>query len=202
MNILFWTSIGFLLGALPFSLWVGQALTGSDIRAIHDGNPGAANVFRSGGWKAGAVALVLDWGKGFLPVYLAQSVAGVGGWGILPVALAPVLGHAFSPFLRFHGGKSLATSFGIWTALTLVAGPFILGFLLSFFFVVQDNHGWAVVLTFLAFLLYLSIRGLNWPLLGVWTVDITLLIWKYRAELQRGLNFHSLPVRKEGKEDG
>ena len=66
--------------------------------------------------------------KGALPVALAYYVFGVSGWGLMPVMLAPILGHAYSPFLRFKGGKAIAVTFGVWTALTVPFGPFVMAF--------------------------------------------------------------------------
>ena len=103
----------FWLGALPFSLWVGRWLLGQDIRDCGDGNPGAVNVFRSGGRKAGCLALVLDVVKGVPFVLLAQSYFGLPEAAVLVVALSAILGSAFSPFLRFRGGKSVAVTFGV-----------------------------------------------------------------------------------------
>ena len=109
VDILFWTLVGFLLGAIPFSLLMGRLFANKDIRTVGDGNPGGANAIKAGGLKAGLPAILLDIGKGFLPVFLAQKY-GLTGWSLVPVCLAPILGHAFSPFLRFHGGKALGAT--------------------------------------------------------------------------------------------
>ena len=74
---------------------------------------------------------------------LAHYSFGVSSWALVPVALAPVLGHAFSPFLRGRGGKAVAASFGIWSALTLLAGFLTLGLAMGFFWALQKADGWA-----------------------------------------------------------
>jgi glycerol-3-phosphate acyltransferase PlsY len=107
MNTLIWTLIAFIAGSLPFSVWVGRLALRTDIRRYGDHNPGATNVGRAGGWQWGALALLLDMLKGALPVGLAWYWGGLAGWALLPVALAPVLGHGYSPFLGFRGGKAL-----------------------------------------------------------------------------------------------
>ena len=107
MMTLFWILTGFLSGSIPFSLILGNFLAKTDIRSMGDGNPGGTNALKAGGVKTGVPAILLDIVKGFVPVYLAQK-NGVAGWNLVPVCLAPILGHAFSPFLRFHGGKALA----------------------------------------------------------------------------------------------
>lgn len=186
MATLFWTGLGFWLGAIPFSLWLGRWLFRIDIRGYGDGNPGATNAWRARGWRAGAPGLLLDYLKGAIPVGLAHFGAGVSGWDLAPVALAPAAGHAFSPFLRLRGGKALAATFGLWTGLTLGEGPIILGLLLGLFIFVQDSDGWAVVLGLLAFLGHLLLRQADAPLLAVWGGNAALLAWKYRPDLGAG----------------
>lgn len=117
----------YLSGALPWSVWLGRLLYGIDPRRQSDGNPGAANAFRAGGWRLGGIVLLLDFLKGFAPVFVAK-------WGLqLPaselfwVALMPTLGHAFSVFLRLRGGRALDTLFGVWTGLTLYEMPLVMG---------------------------------------------------------------------------
>jgi glycerol-3-phosphate acyltransferase PlsY len=127
MNILFWYVVSFQSGALPFSVWIGRLALGRDIRAYGDHNPGMTNVFRAGGKGWGVVAMLLDGFKGAVPVGLACRLVHLNGWGMAAVAEAPVLGHAFSPFLRFSGSKALAVTVGIWDRLTLFFGPLLLG---------------------------------------------------------------------------
>jgi glycerol-3-phosphate acyltransferase PlsY len=121
-DVLVWFIISFFSGALPFSVWIGRWILKKDIRQYGDKNPGTANVFCAGGRIWGVVALLLDFLKGAIPVGLAYWKYDVEGWGLALIAIAPVLGHAYSPLLGFHGGKALATSFGIWTGLTLWCG--------------------------------------------------------------------------------
>ena len=160
-----WTAIAFLSGSLPFAVWLGLLFARADVRQYGDGNPGTANAWRAGGWRVGVLTLVLDWLKGALPVGLAHFVGHIAGPGLVPVALAPVLGHAFTPFLGFRGGKAVAVTFGIWTGLLPGEGPVILGLLLTLFYFVQTNSSWAVMLTLLVFPGYLLWRGARSELL-------------------------------------
>jgi acyl phosphate:glycerol-3-phosphate acyltransferase len=127
--------VGFILGSFPFSVVLAR-LCGKDIVKIADGNPGATNAWRACGPKIGIAALLLDFLKGALPVSMAVW-AGISGWGLVPVILTPPLGHAFSPWLRFRGGKSVAVTFGVWAGATtwyvptVLGGIFILGKLLG-----------------------------------------------------------------------
>lgn len=188
MQTVAWAGLGFLLGAMPLSLWLGYLLLRTDIRAYGDGNPGATNAWRAGGWQVGVPALLLDYLKAAVPVGLAYLGYGLSGWGLVPVALAPLLGHAYSPFLHFRGGKALATTFGLWTGLTLAEGPLVLGLAFGLLILIQDNDGWAVVLGLVSFLGYLFLRQVDVFILVIWVANSLLLAWKYRADL-------SLPVR-------
>jgi glycerol-3-phosphate acyltransferase PlsY len=186
MELVFWTLAGFVSGSIPYSYWVGRLARGEDIRQFGDHNPGAANVLRAAGWRWAMLAMVLDFLKGAVPVGLAWFFAGVSGWGIIPVSLAPVLGHAFSPWLGMRGGKAVATTFGVWSGLTLGAGPTVLGLLLSLMFSVFTVSGWAVFLAFLCFggfvaLAYPGTPELLFVWLGLWLV----LSWKYRQDLHQ-----------------
>ena len=122
-----WAVIGFLSGSVPFAYWITLLLARADVRLYGDGNPGAVNAWKAGGWKCGVPALLLDFAKAAAPVHMAAVYVGLGSWSLIPAALAPVVGHAFSPFLRFRGGKAVAATFGIWAGLTLWEVPIVLG---------------------------------------------------------------------------
>ena len=113
--------LGYLLGSLPTGLLVVRALTGQDIRAIGSGNIGTVNVYRVAGLPAAVLVLVVDMLKGATPVLLARM------WGQpaeIQVAggLAAIAGHNWSLFLRFSGGKGIATSFGVLLAISPPVG--------------------------------------------------------------------------------
>jgi glycerol-3-phosphate acyltransferase PlsY len=110
--------LAFLLGSFPSGLVLARAATGRDVRRYGSGNIGASNVSATAGWWVGLAVGVLDVLKGVLPVLLARLL-GVSAVGVAIVALAAVLGHNFSLFLRFRGGKGVATSFGA----SLVVAP-------------------------------------------------------------------------------
>jgi len=178
---------GFLLGSIPFSVLVGRIGTGTDIRQYGDHNPGSTNVLRARGWKLALVALLLDGFKGAIPVSLGWFWLGISGVAIVPVALAPVAGHAFSPWLGWRGGKAVATTFGIWTGLTLGAGPITLGLLLGVVFAVFESSAWAMILAFLAFGGFiLPYYAATYPELGlVWLGNLVILLIKHRGELRQ-----------------
>ena len=183
MATLIWTLVAFGLGAIPCSVWVGRLALRTDIRHYGDRNPGATNVARAGGWQWGALALVLDMLKGAIPVGLAWYWGGLSGWLLVPVALAPILGHAYSPFLGFRGGKALAVSLGVWGGLTMGQGPLLLAVLLLLWYALIAVDGWAVLLTALSFGLYLLLAGAEAPLLTIWAGNTLIIAWKHRADL-------------------
>lgn len=185
MTSLFWTGLGFLLGAMPFSYWLGRLVLRTDIRSYGDGNPGAVNAWRAGSWRVGLPAMLLDYLKGAVPVSLAHLAFGISGWGLIPVALAPVLGHAFSPFLRFRGGKAVAATFGIWTGLLVAEGPMVLGIFCGFFYLVQTVDAWAFILGMLGFVAYLLLRQADPLILGIWGGNMLILAWKHRRDLRQ-----------------
>lgn len=107
-----------VLGSIPFSLLLGLS-KGIDIRGIGSGNPGATNLTRALGIHWGVLAFLLDAGKGYLAVILGAPL-GIEGEGLLLAGgVMAVLGHCYSPFLRFSGGKGVATAGGVLACLNL-----------------------------------------------------------------------------------
>ncbi len=183
MIILLWIACAFFCGSLPLSLWVGKVALRKDIRHYGDANPGAANVFRAGGKGWGWIAILLDILKGAIPVGLANYGAHITDWSLALIAIAPVAGHAFSPFLRFNGGKAIAVSLGIWCGLTLYQVPMILGLILGIYIVLLTNNGWATVLGFITLIGYLLLIAVPVWMLGVWLGNLIIVIYKHRADL-------------------
>jgi glycerol-3-phosphate acyltransferase PlsY len=185
MNIFLWSLFGFILGSLPFSVWIGQFALHKDIRQVGDHNPGATNVMRAGGVAWYTISLILDIAKGALPVGLATTIAGIDGWSLIPIAIAPPLGHAFSPFLKFHGGKAVAASFGVWIGLTLWKMPLVSLLLLSVFALLITPAGWAVMLTLAGMGLTIWLWLADSVLIGVLLANSILLIYTHRDDLRQ-----------------
>lgn len=123
--------LGYLMGSVPTGFWLVKALKGIDIRTVGSGSTGATNVLRAAGKAAAAFTLIADAAKGYFPVWLAIHLenSGIGQipWSehhLVPtiVALATLIGHSKSIFLKFQGGKSAATALGTLLALNLWAG--------------------------------------------------------------------------------
>jgi len=179
--VLFWILIAFLSGSIPYSLILGKTLAKKDIRKVGDGNPGGANALKAAGLKVGIPAILLDISKAFIPVYLAQKY-GVSGWNLVPVSLAPILGHAFSPILRFHGGKALGTTAGAWLALVGFWAIPIYGALALPATIAQSEDAWSANAGMLGLLGYAVVSGQNW-LVAFATLNAFLVAWKHRHEL-------------------
>ena len=108
--------LSYLLGATPFAYLIPRWSKGVDIRSLGTGNPGTANVFRTVGLGAAIAVGALDIGKGAAPVLLARAASLSEGWA-LAAGVAAVLGHCYSPYLRFRGGGGMAASIGTLLAL-------------------------------------------------------------------------------------
>jgi glycerol-3-phosphate acyltransferase PlsY len=106
----------YLCGSIPFAYIVAKAIKKVDIRKVGSGNPGTTNVFRSVGTSAGLAVFALDTLKGFIPVYFAIYINTSFSYSVA-VAVAAVVGHMFTAFLSFKGGKGVATGLGVFLAL-------------------------------------------------------------------------------------
>jgi glycerol-3-phosphate acyltransferase PlsY len=179
-----WCLGAFLSGSIPFGLLLMKLAGKGDVRTQGSGNIGATNVMRSGGKALGIATLLLDAAKGFLPVFLARQ-AGLGPEILAWLVLAAVAGHVFTPWLKFKGGKGVATALGTvlayHPAMVLPAFAVFLGSILA------------------ALALFLTALGLagpwatlpqpadlpRWPALLAWALLAALVIAKHRPNLER-----------------
>lgn len=179
-------ALSYLLGATPTSYWVGRAFHGIDLREHGSGNLGATNAFRVLGWKSALPVVVIDITKGFVPVQLFPPLAGVGVEWAYAYGLAAILGHMFSVWVRFEGGKGMATSAGallglapwavlaglvVWLSLTFATGYVSVGSIVA-----------AVVLPpLVAVTPHEGGSTLVWLSTGL----AAFVIWKHRANIRR-----------------
>lgn len=183
---LLWIVLAFIAGALPFSLLIGHIFLGKDIRQYGDGNPGATNVLRASGSKAWFIlAIALDMSKGLFPVGIAYWFGGYNDISIVPIAIAPIIGHAFSPFLGFNGGKAIAVTGGVWIGLTIMEAPIVQSILLTYWFLSIDSSDWAVLMAGISYLIYLLLTHPEPVFLAVWILNLLILIIKHRHGLTR-----------------
>jgi len=189
-----WCLAAYLAGSIPFGLVLMKLAGKGDVRKSGSGNIGATNVLRTGGKVLGIVTLLLDIAKGFIPVYLARR------FGLPPqllsfVALAGVVGHIFTPWLRFEGGKGVATALGVALAYhPLMVLPSLAAFILLlaiFRYVSLGSIVSALVLIPAAMGLFgirFSLPVLEayarWPILA-WSLIALLVVRRHAGNIQR-----------------
>jgi glycerol-3-phosphate acyltransferase PlsY len=108
--------VGYLLGSLPFALWISRAY-GVNILSVGSGNPGMTNVWRTLGWKPAIPVALLDTAKGAAAAGFGLLITGSITWALV-AGIAAVLGHSFSFWIGFKGGKSVLTAFGVFLFLS------------------------------------------------------------------------------------
>lgn len=121
MTIALWLAAAYLLGATPTAYLAGRLAKGIDLREHGSRNLGATNVYRVLGWRWAIPVALVDIAKGAIPVALFARWAGMDPWGAVALGVAAVLGHVFSPYVRFRGGKGVATALGMFLALAPLA---------------------------------------------------------------------------------
>lgn len=126
IGTLLFVLLAYLVGSVPWSVVLGKLFAGIDVRSLGSGGTGATNSLRILGWRYSAGVLALDFSKGLLPVLLARLID-LPNWAVAATAVATVAGHCWSPYIRFQGGKGMATGGGAaiallpWIALSAVA---------------------------------------------------------------------------------
>lgn len=113
LRILFALLGAYLLGSIPSASWIARIFYGIDITKVGSCNPGMTNVLRTLGWKPALPVALLDAGKGTLAAWLGTALTGDMRWG-LSAGVAAVIGHSFTCFASFKGGKSVLTGFGVF----------------------------------------------------------------------------------------
>lgn len=173
--------LGYLLGSIPFGLLVARWLCRVDPRETGSGNVGATNVGRTCGMSMGLLTLALDVIKGLLPVMLAQD-AGLPPLSLSLVAFAALMGHCYSVFLGFKGGKAVATTIGIFLPLAwlqlLLALLTLLALLLTTGYMSVASLGMVT-----AMFIFLLIAKPAFALLGA--AVMLLVFWRHRENILR-----------------
>lgn len=188
-SLILWCLVAFLCGSIPFGLLLVKLAGKGDVRAHGSGNIGATNVSRVGGKALGAITLLLDIFKGFLPVFLAKQ-AGLGVDGLALMSLAAVLGHVFTPWLKFQGGKGVATALGVIIAAEPRMMVLPLGtFLLVLWLTRHVSLGSILAAAMVPVPLLMTHFSLFGPLQSAqvfpWLALVILVIWKHRENIKR-----------------
>ena len=198
MTTLIFVACAYLIGSVSFAVLMSKAFGLADPRSYGSGNPGATNVLRSGKKAAAALTLLGDAAKGWVAVFVTIKLAphnGDGLWMVALVSLAVFLGHLFPVFLKFKGGKGVATALGVLLALSGWMGLAVLGTWLLVAVVFRYSSLAALVASAAA-PVYAMLLHLRPELVMAVVVMSLLLIWRHKGNIQ------NLMTGKESKIGG
>ena len=193
--IILYVVLEYFCGSLMFSYWLAR-LAKKDLTQVGDGNPGAFNLWHAAGFKLGLAGVVLDFLKGYFPLVILTKYGHVEGIEVIPVALAAILGHIFSPFLRFKGGKAIAVTFGVWSALTGFKVSLVYAIILAVLLLVSrqitkgkpastEIDGLMVVTGMALAGIYLFMQRYEGHLIIFWLCNLFLLVYTNRFKLYK-----------------
>lgn len=187
--------VAYILGSVPNALWIGKVFKGIDIREHGSKNTGSTNAARVLGAKLGILTLILDISKGAIPVALSlfmkanllENITGISNLDFIMIGIFAIVGHSFSIFMKFKGGKAVATTVGVFIvlvpkALLLAAAVFFVIFALTRYVSVSSITA-AISLPIFIFFLYGDIPYTVFG--GIITI---LIIVKHKSNIQRLLN--------------
>ena len=188
LKFLIFAVVAYIFGSLPCGVWLGKGTKNIDIREHGSKNSGATNAYRILGPKYGIMVLILDALKGYIPLYIA-SLFGVDGIYIIVLGLIAILGHTFSFFLQFKGGKGVATSLGVFLFLMpKVVGVLVLVFILVVGISKYISLGSVVcagLLPILAYFMPVRDTATRTPLVLISLLVGVFVIYKHKANIQR-----------------
>ncbi|MEN9595515.1 MAG: hypothetical protein RLY23_1998 [Actinomycetota bacterium] len=183
----------YFLGTFPTAVIVGKA-GGHDVTAEGSGNPGASNVNRILGWRAGLIVLIADAMKGVIAAYVGRAVGGrPGGWAL---GVAAVLGHVLPIMRPGKGGKGVATTAGFLSVLYPI---FALGFLVAFIIVTRVFKKASIgsLMGCICFPILVALTRPRWEAIA--TVALSCLIaWRHKANISRLLSGNELSTKSQG----
>jgi glycerol-3-phosphate acyltransferase PlsY len=175
----------YLIGGIPFGYLLVRLKTGQDVRALGSGNIGATNVLRTSGKGIGILTLLLDIAKGWFSVWLAGRLThGDPNW-MAAAGVAVVLGHAFPVFLKFEGGKAVASFVGVALAIAPAA---LLGVVILFVIAVAATRYISLGSILGAGLFPLGVFLIyhpGWPVMAACLFCGAFIIWRHKSNIQR-----------------
>jgi acyl phosphate:glycerol-3-phosphate acyltransferase len=180
---------GYVLGSIPFGYLLVRARSGRDVRAMGSGNIGATNVARTAGWSIGIATLVLDAAKGFFAVWLAGHFSDGNIRFMMYAGLAAILGHVFPVWLKFSGGKGVATALGVflmisWPAVAASVAIFVI-VVLFWRYVSLASVSAAAALPLLVYLLYAPGHAPPTAVTACTLLASVIVIVKHRENIER-----------------
>ena len=181
--------LGYVLGSIPFGYLLVRAQSGGDVRAIGSGNIGATNVARTAGVSVGLATLVLDAAKGFFAAWLAGHFSSGNIRFMMYAGLAAILGHVFPIWLKFSGGKGVATALGVFLMISwaAVAAAVAIFAIVVFFwrYVSLASISAAAALPLLVYLLYAPGHAPPVAVTAGTLLAAVLVIVKHRENIER-----------------
>lgn len=181
--------LAYLLGSIPFGYLLVRMRSGKDVRGLGSGNIGATNVARTAGWSTGVATLVLDVAKGFSAVWLMDRLSDNNIRFMMLAALAAIAGHVFPVWLRFSGGKGVATAAG---AFAMVSWPAVAAAMVVFIIVAAfwryislASVSAAASLPLLVYLLYAPRHAPPTAVSAGTLLAAALIIWKHKENIRR-----------------
>jgi glycerol-3-phosphate acyltransferase PlsY len=181
--------LGYVLGSIPFGYLLVRARSGGDVRAMGSGNIGATNVARTAGMSIGVATLLLDAGKGYFAVWLAGHFSGGNIRIMMYAGLAAILGHVFPVWLKFSGGKGVATALGVFLMISwaaVVAAVAIFAIVVLFWrYVSLASVSAAAALPLLVYLLYAPGHAPPSAVTAGTLLAAVLVIVKHRLNIER-----------------
>lgn len=185
-------ALAYLAGSIPFAVVVSKAMGLQDPRTFGSGNPGATNVLRTGSKKAALLTLLGDALKGWLPVYTVVQISpqlGLSNWAAALCAVAAFLGHVYPIFLKFKGGKGVATALGVLLALNPWLGLATLATWLIVAYATRYSSLSSIASAVFAPLYYLLGANVAWPMSGAYISAIVIisgvLLFRHSANISR-----------------
>ena len=191
--IVLYLIIEFLSGSLMFSYWLGRACN-KDLSTVGDGNPGAINLWKAAGYKEGLMGVFLDFMKRYFPLVLLIYGSHVIGLSIAAVEISQILRLAFYQFMKFRGGKAIAVSFGVWSAVTNFRCSFAYAVILAVLLLIAraitkgeptstESDGVMVVLGMWMLGFYIIAYGFPYHFVLLWLQNAILFTYKNKEKL-------------------
>lgn len=169
----------YLLGSVPFGLILTRLAGLGDVRAIGSGNIGATNVLRTGNKGLAALTLFLDMAKAMVPIMLLADRPQDQAW----LGLCVVLGHCFPIFLKFRGGKGVATALGVYAGISLILGGYFAVVWLGVAFVFRYSSLAALVSVAVMPVVFGMVMG--WGGMVPLVAISALVVWRHRGNIRR-----------------
>lgn len=178
--------VAYILGSIPNALWIGKVFKGIDVREHGSKNTGSTNAARVLGAKLGVLTLILDISKGAIPTLIATMLLD-SSISVILVGICAILGHSFSIFMKFKGGKAVATTVGVF--IVLVPGAILLAAVIFFLvFGITRYVSLSSMIGAISLPIWIILFYKNIPLTIFGIIIAILIIVRHKSNIQRLLN--------------